>query len=157
MLTSISSNAFELPTHYKMETLNFDKKIDVKFTGQKSDKIKIIFYWASWCSFCKDYTKIFDGLTEDMRNKIEFVGISVDEKKADAYKAYGINYLVLKQQYWYFVSEKSTAMPSKLPYLAIIDKNGAIDTIYEGSNEDKIAYMRKRLGYLIDRDSNVFE
>ena len=157
-ISGFRSNAFEIPSHYKMETLSAKKKIDVRLFGKKTNKIKIVLYWASWCEFCKDYSKMFEGIPEELRNKIDFVGISVDEKKDDANKAYGFHYLILKQQYWYFVSEKSEDMPTKLPYLALIDKNGVVDTIYEGSKEDKIAYLRKRLNYLlIDRDSNIFE
>lgn len=61
--------------------------------------IKLLDFWAPWCSPCKIMNPIIDEIEKELDGKVEVVRINVDENSAEAQK-YGVmsipTYIVLK-------------------------------------------------------------
>lgn len=61
--------------------------------------IKLLDFWAPWCSPCRIMAPIIEELEKELKDKIEVVKINVDEKSQEATK-YGVmsipTYIVLK-------------------------------------------------------------
>lgn len=61
--------------------------------------IKLLDFWAPWCSPCRMMEPIIKELEEELRDRIEVVKINVDENNGEASK-YGVmsipTYIVLK-------------------------------------------------------------
>ncbi len=61
--------------------------------------IKLLDFWASWCSPCKMMEPVIEELEKELAGKIEIEKINVDEKQEEASK-YGVmsipTYVVLK-------------------------------------------------------------
>lgn len=44
----------------------------------------LVDFWAPWCGYCTKLTPVFEELGIDMRNKVKFVKVNVDENKTIA-------------------------------------------------------------------------
>lgn len=52
-------------------------------------KIKLIDYWAPWCGPCQMMKPIIESLEKELKDKVEFVKVNVDEDQVTAAK-YGV-------------------------------------------------------------------
>ncbi len=63
--------------------------------------VKLLDFWASWCSPCRIMNPIIDEIEKELAGKIEVVRINVDEKPEEASK-FGVmsipTYIILKDE-----------------------------------------------------------
>lgn len=61
--------------------------------------VKLLDFWASWCSPCKVMEPVLEELEKELTGKVEVIKINVDEKPAKA-SEYGVmsipTYIILK-------------------------------------------------------------
>ena len=108
-----------------------------------------LFFWASWCTYCKEVLPELDRM-QKINPNLRVIGISVDENKKDAVRANLKEYGVILRQYWVGPKFLEELKIKTIPLVVLIDKSGNIDTIYEGSKADKIHYLKKRVSLLIN-------
>ncbi len=152
LIISYFANA-EWPQSLLAEKMNSSKPVTLSIYGKPSNKITIVFFWASWCKYCKELGTSLSQIEKSNAGLFRMVGIATDLKKLDSLGPSKKYFRFISEQYW--ISQQSSAGlgVSKLPTVAIVDKNGSIDTIYEGSESDKINYLKKRLLYLEKKSS----
>lgn len=65
----------------------------------KNSKIKLLDFWAAWCGPCQMMKPVIEELEKELKDKVEFVEINVDENSTEASK-YGVmgipTFIVLK-------------------------------------------------------------
>lgn len=116
----------------------------------------VILFWASWCEFCKEFSAEIKPLYEKNKDKMNLIGISLDEQKINAQKAAQDSYRYIKKQYWSNRETIQKSFPFKfqqIPVVVILDKKGHVDTVYEGSQSDKLSYFKKRIRYLMNDET----
>ena len=135
------------------EKLNSSKSVSFVIHGKPSNKITIVFFWASWCQYCKELGTSLSRIEKGNSGLFRMVGIATDIKKQDSVGPSKNYFRFIMEQYWINQQTTLNLNISRLPTVAIIDKDGRIDTIYEGSESDKINYLKKRLFYLEKKSS----
>lgn len=53
---------------------NFEKEI-------KDNKVVVIDFWAAWCGPCRTLSPILDELSEEMKGKVTFCKVNVDDNQ----------------------------------------------------------------------------
>jgi thiol-disulfide isomerase/thioredoxin len=147
LLLFINLNCFGSPgTHtYKLKDLSTLKTL--LWTPKSVVKPTIVFFWTSWCTYCKE---ALSHLSESMISHFDVVSISCDEDIKKAFKAGNSEFKAYRPLYWLDKKENSDQFVSSYPTLLIVMPGGRIDTIYEGSQGDKMSYFTNRLRYLMN-------
>ena len=145
---SFEASAFTLTDSFYVE--KYGDKRQINFNIKQGSAPKIIFFWASWCVFCKDYTKVLVKYLPQFKTKgISLIGLSVDDVKKDGSKASKAAYSQFETNYWLPEASKKQLSLEVLPVMVLIDRNGHVDTIYIGSQGDKLNYFEKRLKMIL--------
>ncbi len=147
IIFSFASHA-EWPKKLVAQKMESSKKKIISIYGKPTSKITIVFFWASWCQYCKELGTDLSQIEKSNKGLFRMVGIATDVKKNDSVGPSKNYFRFITEQFW--ISQKTAGKLniSRLPTVAIVDKTGNIDTIYEGSESDKINYLKKRLFYL---------
>lgn len=58
----------------------------------KSDKVSIVDFWAPWCGYCVRMMPVFEALSEELGDKVNFIKVNSDEE-IDLCKEYQIEVL----------------------------------------------------------------
>lgn len=66
-------------------------------SGEFADKVVVLNFWATWCPPCRKETPDFVALQEAFGERVQFVGIAIDDADPvrDFADTYGVNYPVL--------------------------------------------------------------
>ncbi|MBC7420973.1 MAG: TlpA family protein disulfide reductase [Bdellovibrio sp.] len=136
--------AFDFPNKFTIQNIHNNKTRDIDL--KKTDKVTLLFYWASWCERCKEALPLITSLQSS--SKLKVFGISVDEDKKNAVTAAKNDYRTILRQYWTGKKTLDDLKIEQIPLIILIKKDGRIDTVYEGSQADKMAYLSKRIRYL---------
>lgn len=107
----------------------------------------IVFFWASWCQYCR---QVLPQLRGEALKKFDLISISCDEDRKLAIKANQKEYRGFKPAYWLDKKLNTASFVGMYPTLMIVKPGGVIDTIYEGSQSDKMHYFFSRLRYLMN-------
>tara|TARA_R110000851_G_scaffold17929_2_gene56625 strand:+ start:352 stop:612 length:261 start_codon:yes stop_codon:yes gene_type:complete len=52
--------------------------------------IEVIKFYANWCGPCKVYAKVFDKVSEQLRDQVKFVNINIEEDDTGLTEKYSI-------------------------------------------------------------------
>lgn len=52
--------------------------------------IEVIKFYADWCGPCKVYAKVFDKVSEQLKDQVKFVNINIEKDDTGLTKEYGI-------------------------------------------------------------------
>lgn len=114
-----------------------------------SDQFNIVVFAASWCEFCDQLFKEMKPISQSYNDKIRFIIVWLDKNKEDAIKKMSKAGFT-KRHFW--VSGEDPEILKKiqtLPFYFILNKKKQIDTVYEGTKEDKLDYFKKRIRELV--------
>lgn len=139
-------------------TDNTERKI-----GGKSDKVKMVCFYASWCSFCKRTLPKFQKLQEQYKDKdVEFIAISLDDRTGkrkkteqqvmDLYAKMGIKMPLLLDP------KKNIGRAYKVqsfPTSFVVGKDGVIEAVHVGGPADIDKQVAKELDTLLAGKSIV--
>lgn len=134
--TGISSNWANAETksktfpHFKLTDLN-GKELDSKKLTE--GKVAIINFWATWCPPCREEIPHFIDLQKKYKDKVQFIGISVDRDPPEKVKQWvdknKVNYPVARVEPK-FQGPYQELLPQNMrggiPYTFILDKKGNI-------------------------------
>jgi thiol-disulfide isomerase/thioredoxin len=146
---SLQLQAFDLPEVLRLEKMNTQKIVDFEY--KKFHQTTILFFWASWCDRCKEILPDILEIQSKMKG-VKIVGISVDDDKTKALSGLKSKYSAISRQFWSEAKILDDLKIKLIPLIILVNKNGIIDTVYEGSYSDKISYFKKRVHYLENGD-----
>ena len=68
-----------------------------RYSHEFADKVVVLNFWATWCPPCRKETPEFVALQEDFGEKVQFIGIAIDDLELvrEFGEAYGVNYPLL--------------------------------------------------------------
>lgn len=144
-----AQNCFGLSSNDKITYLNLENGKSETYEFKKSSKPTVLYFWASWCLYCKD---ILPFLNPSVLKEFDFLPISFDVDRLKALKYAKNNLTEFKNVYLINDFEKYKPLVTTFPTTVIVNRNGDIDTVYEGSQIDKYHYFEKRMRYLIERE-----
>lgn len=148
-LWTLTANAFKTEDQFEMEKFGKSPPRTVKF--EKGKGVRILFFWTSWCTFCPDVATILTKYAR--RPEIEIISIGTDEEKAKSFEATMTKYQVFKSNSgWLNEKTRNRLNLQKVPVVVLVDKQGRVDTIYEGSQSDKMGYLEKRIRHILEVD-----
>ena len=152
LMISLNGHAksFPLGSYANLATAKVEQ-----LSGQDIKSVTVVFFWASWCNFCKEFAREMSSLPRGFRKSVAWIAINADADRNAGLQAlapYGFS-----QRYLWMSADEASQVPelSKLPLVYIISAQGKVDTIYQGANRDKMNYFKKRLQFLRAEKENV--
>ena len=145
IICTVTASAFKVPNKLEFQNL-YDTK-NHPFEISKVTETTILFFWASWCTYCKEALPKIAKIQNKSPN-VKVFGISVDENKKNGVSASLKEYRSISKQYWVGAKFLDDLKIDFIPVIILINKHGKIDTIYQGSQSDKMTYFQKRVQYV---------
>lgn len=150
---------------YKASAFTFTGKIVVENYGSKEklnidfkqgSEVKVLFFWASWCTFCQEYSNILNiYINKPEFKNLKVYGLSADDDKRVGSQFRKSKYFQIKKHFWLSSQAKEDLDLQMLPVIVLIDGKGKVDTIYIGSQSDKKGYFEKRLKTLVGYENET--
>jgi thiol-disulfide isomerase/thioredoxin len=79
--------------HFAYRDLDGRERSSAEF----ADRVVVINFWATWCPPCRKETPEFVALQKDFGDKVQFIGIAIDDEEPvrEFAETYAMNYPVL--------------------------------------------------------------
>ena len=117
-------------------------------------KVTLLYIYTTWCKSCSKNMPIFNEISREFQNSnIEIISIAIDkgigaDQLKDYLSKYGDiyfepNFLVSKAGFVDFLAKKNIRYTGRIPFTALISKNGEIITKYTGVKNKK--YLRNKI------------
>jgi len=110
-------------------------------------KVVLLDFWASWCVPCQEELPLLNDMAGRLSSKgIEFIGVSIDEEKADAER-----FLEQKKSWSLKLGhdpEQAGAKlfnPPKMPTSYVIDRQGVVQHVNAGFERDDVKKVEAQL------------
>jgi cytochrome c biogenesis protein CcmG, thiol:disulfide interchange protein DsbE len=113
-------------------------------------KILVVDFWATWCAPCKASFPKLEELSKKVGDKVEVVGISVDDEKAgvaEFAKENGATFAIGWDE-GHSIAQRWKV--EKMPTTFIVDGSGTVRYIHAGYHDGEAAVMEKELATLVD-------
>ena len=125
------------------------------FEDIRGKKHLVAAFWATWCEPCKQELKKLAEIYAAFSDSIEFVGISTDtEEMIDKVNEFAaeaaLPFPILVDPSGNIVSSMIPGGDS-VPYLMIVDKNGAVISRHSGYNPGDEEALKRELEELLSR------
>lgn len=125
------------------------------FEEIRGKKHLVAAFWATWCEPCKQELKKLAGMYPDFSDSVEFVGISTDTEelidKVNEFAAEAaLPFPILVDPSGNTVSSIIPGGDS-VPFMIVVDKNGAVVSTRSGYNPGDEEALRKELQELLSR------
>ena len=101
-----------------------------------SAKITVVAFWATWCEPCKKSLSQLEELRKRSGDKLEVIGISVDDTPtgvADFAKAQGLSFPIAWDEHHTLMWRWSV---EKMPSTYVLDGKGTVRFLHEAGQED---------------------
>lgn len=147
LLCSIQVHAARYSENEKLSIPNLsDVVTHKKYKSQLVGKPSIIFFWASWCNYCKEIIPTLNELSGS--NEYNILGINADEDRNDAVKA--IKKFDFKFSNLFDEKEKFRKKLGieKIPCILILDKSQTVRFIQIGLKSQKKEILLGKLEFL---------
>lgn len=133
-----------------IQTLN--GKGDVSLESLRG-KVVIVDFWATWCAPCKTSFPKLEELSKKVGDKVEIVGISVDDEKkgvVEFAKESGATFAIGWDEGHKIASKwKIGTMPTTF----VVDGSGTVRYIHDGYHEGETKLMEKEIATLAEEGS----
>lgn len=117
-------------------------------------KVVIVDFWATWCGPCKQSFPKLEELSKRVGDKVEVVGISVDDEEkgvAEFAKENGVTFAIGWDEGHVIASRwKVGTMPTTF----IVDGAGVVRYIHDGYHDGETKVMEKEVATLLDDRSS---
>ncbi len=113
-------------------------------------KLVVVDFWATWCAPCKASFPKLEELSKKMGDKVEVVGISVDDEKAGVVefaKENGATFAIGWDE-GHSIAERWSV--KNMPTTFIVDGSGKVRYIHAGYHDGETKEMEKELATLMD-------
>ena len=127
-----------------------DLQGNMRSSREWSDKVVVLNFWATWCPPCKKETPDFIKTQDKYSQKVQFVGIAIDDARPvqEFADSFGINYpTLLGDMDAIEISRQLGNRFSGLPFTAIFDREGQLR--HKQTGEMKLAELEKQLQPLL--------
>jgi cytochrome c biogenesis protein CcmG, thiol:disulfide interchange protein DsbE len=134
-----------------IQTLNGKGKISLE---SLQGKTVIVDFWATWCGPCKQSFPKLDELSKRLGDKVEVVGISVDDDKkgvVEFAKENGATFAIGWDD-GHAIAEKWKV--GTMPTTFIVDGSGKVRFIHDGYHEGETKTMEKEIASIADESSS---
>jgi cytochrome c biogenesis protein CcmG/thiol:disulfide interchange protein DsbE len=114
-------------------------------------KVTVVSFWATWCKPCKEEMKAMSPIYQKMKDKLQYVAISIDNTKTMArvapfIKSQGYEFPVLLDPN----SDLFRALNgSNVPYTLVFNADGTLHSRHDGYLEGDQAKLEKELESMI--------
>ncbi|HVH43923.1 MAG TPA: TlpA disulfide reductase family protein [Labilithrix sp.] len=130
-----------------VETVNGKGKVSLEAL---QGKVVIVDFWATWCAPCKQSFPKLEELSKKVGDRVEIIGISVDDEKAgvaEFAKENGSTFAIGWDQGHTIASKwKVGTMPTTF----VVDTTGKVRYIHDGYHEGETKVMEKEVATLVD-------
>jgi len=113
-------------------------------------KLLVVDFWATWCAPCKASFPKLEELSKKMGDKVEVVGISVDDEKTGVLefaKENGATFAIGWDEGHAIAGRWNV---KNMPTTFIVDGNGKVRFIHAGYHDGETKEMEKELAVLMD-------
>jgi thiol-disulfide isomerase/thioredoxin len=118
-------------------------------------KVVVVDFWATWCGPCKQSFPKLEEMSKKVGDKVEVVGISVDDEKkgvVEFAKEQGVTFAIGWDEGHTIASRwKVGTMPTTF----ILDASGKVRYIHDGYHDGETNLMAKELTALLDEPTDT--
>ena len=111
----------------------------------------IIFFWASWCPYCRNELPVLERLQAKTRERLPIVAINVEER--DVFKKLQRALAGTTQLTHTYdpdeISAKALRKPSMLPYTLVLRADGSVAARQRGWNGDSVGFIVKHVNEVL--------
>jgi cytochrome c biogenesis protein CcmG, thiol:disulfide interchange protein DsbE len=130
-----------------IQTLNGKGKISLE---SLQGKIVIVDFWATWCAPCKQSFPKLEELSKKIGDKVEIVGISVDDDQKGVLefaKETGVNFAIGWDEGHKLANKWNV---KTMPTTFILDGTGKVRYVHDGYHDGEATLMGKEAAALAD-------
>lgn len=134
-----------------IQTLNGKGKVSLE---SLQGKTVIVDFWATWCGPCKQSFPALEELSKRLGDKVEIVGISVDDDKkgvVEFAKENGATFAIGWDEN-HSIAEKWKV--GAMPTTFIVDGSGKVRFIHDGYHQGETKAMEKEIASIADDSSS---
>ena len=134
-----------------IQTLNGKGKISLE---SLQGKVVVVDFWATWCKPCQASFPKLEELSKKAGDKVEVIGISVDDEKngiLEFAKENGATFAIGWDDNHTIAGKWNVG---KMPTTFIVDATGKVRYIHDGYHDGETKLMEKELALLVDEDSS---
>jgi DsbE subfamily thiol:disulfide oxidoreductase len=130
-----------------IQTLNGKGKVSLE---SLQGKLVVVDFWATWCGPCKQSFPKLEELSKKVGDKVEVVGISVDDEKKGVLEFAKENGATFAIGWDEGHSIASRWKVGTMPTTFIVDGTGTVRYIHDGYHDGETKLMEKELATLAD-------
>jgi thiol-disulfide isomerase/thioredoxin len=120
----------------------------------ESSPVRVSFFFASWCGFCKKLHPKLDALQQKYyRSGVRIVGVSTEEKIMEARKYAEADKGLIPL--YFLKEEKRPPKPESLgvyPVVTVQDAKGRVVAMYTGYQEERFGQLEKAIRWTLKKE-----
>jgi thiol-disulfide isomerase/thioredoxin len=119
----------------------------------KKGKVIVLNMWATWCGPCRSEMPTLVRLQETYGDKLEIIGLDIDDEPVDAIKEFADNMKLNYTLVWADTATQAALLKISgfggIPQSFIVDRDGNLRGVFRGANPSDVKKLEELVGKIV--------